>query len=275
MRINIRGAVVAAAVLALAMPAAAAQQMFTFAGTAFLAPSGSPIAALSALAGGTVNGSFIVDTQSASLQLTGPVGGQGEGAFLTGAVKSGLIIVNGLGGGVTLVSNANDAGGIFTVNNGGVPGNPNNRTDQMGYTTGSRVISGSIVQPYDIFGSLPPDVFFGSLFFGRTLQGPLANLPALVTDVSTRDFAGTLLGPVGNPLFMQITFRQGNPQGATLTGLPLQSLSIGNIQLTVTELTGVPEPQSWAMLIAGFGLIGTVMRRRRTELLAMKHYQKI
>jgi hypothetical protein len=28
--------------------------------------------------------------------------------------------------------------------------------------------------------------------------------------------------------------------------------------------TGVPEPASWAMLIAGFGLTGAVMRRRRS-----------
>jgi hypothetical protein len=31
---------------------------------------------------------------------------------------------------------------------------------------------------------------------------------------------------------------------------------------------GVPEPASWAMLIAGFGLTGAAMRRRRTAALA-------
>ncbi len=29
-------------------------------------------------------------------------------------------------------------------------------------------------------------------------------------------------------------------------------------------LTGVPEPATWAMMIAGFGLVGTAMRRRRS-----------
>ena len=33
----------------------------------------------------------------------------------------------------------------------------------------------------------------------------------------------------------------------------------GRFEITV----GVPEPASWAMLIAGFGLVGAVMRRRR------------
>lgn len=34
------------------------------------------------------------------------------------------------------------------------------------------------------------------------------------------------------------------------------------------ELTNVPEPSSWAMLIAGFGLTGAAMRRRRTAVAA-------
>jgi len=39
----------------------------------------------------------------------------------------------------------------------------------------------------------------------------------------------------------------------------------GGISLNIarTPDTAVPEPASWAMLIAGFGLIGAVMRRRR------------
>lgn len=33
----------------------------------------------------------------------------------------------------------------------------------------------------------------------------------------------------------------------------------------IAELVGVPEPQSWAMLIAGFGLVGATMRRRARQ----------
>jgi hypothetical protein len=254
----------AVACLVVSAPAMAAQQLFSFTGNAFLAPSGTPIAALQPFAGATVQGAFLVDTAAASLQLVGPVGGQGQGALLTGAITAGLITINGAGGGITLLSNGNDTGNIFTVDNGGVLSNPNNRLDQMGYSAGSRVVAGSIVRPYDILGALPSDVFFGSLFFGRTLQGPALSPPGLITDVSTRDFAGVLGGPIGNPVFASIVFRQGNPNGGVLAGLPLQGLSIGNIQLTITNIdSGVPEPASWAMLIIGFGLTGATLRRRR------------
>lgn len=36
--------------------------------------------------------------------------------------------------------------------------------------------------------------------------------------------------------------------------------------VTVGTVTAVPEPAAWAMLIAGFGLVGAVMRRRRIAL---------
>jgi hypothetical protein len=33
-----------------------------------------------------------------------------------------------------------------------------------------------------------------------------------------------------------------------------------------TEVAGVPEPASWALMIGGFGLVGSTLRRRRTQL---------
>lgn len=44
---------------------------------------------------------------------------------------------------------------------------------------------------------------------------------------------------------------------------------VGVSSLTFTEGSGaVPEPQSWAMLIAGFGLVGAAMRRRSAAVAA-------
>jgi PEP-CTERM motif len=265
MRVNM--VLAAAAVIGLAGPAQAALQLYTFSGTAGVSFSATPIAALQQFQGASVVGAFLIDTAPALLQVGGPVGGQGESARLNGAILSGQIDLFGTNGPVSLLRTGNDPGNIFTVNNGGVGGNPNNRIDQMGYSTGAGFAGGTLFTPYDLFGGiLPPDLFLGSLFFGRTLQGPFDNPPALITDVTTRDFAGALTGPVGNPLLMSLVFRQGDPRiNGTLTGLPLQSVAVGNIQLRIINLEApsVPEPASWAMLIAGFGLVGATLRRRR------------
>jgi hypothetical protein len=255
----------AVAAVFVANPAQAALQLFTFSGTAGVGPSGTPIAALQQFQGAQVVGAFVIDTAAATLQIGGPVGGQGESARLNGAILSGQIDIFGTNGPVSLLRTGNDPGNIFTINNGGVFNNPNNRIDQIGYSTGAGFAGGTLFTPYDLFGgSLPPDLFLGSLFFGRSLQGPFDNPPALVTDVTTRDFAGALTGPLGTPLFLQLVFRQGDPSiNGTLTGLPLQSVGVGNIQLSVINLGAVPEPSSWAMLIAGFGLVGAAARRRR------------
>jgi hypothetical protein len=51
---------------------------------------------------------------------------------------------------------------------------------------------------------------------------------------------------------------------------PFSGDAPGTGTLTVAEFRGgvVPEPESWAMLIAGFGLVGAVARRRRAKALA-------
>lgn len=62
---------------------------------------------------------------------------------------------------------------------------------------------------------------------------------------------GALLGSV------DLAYVQTSP---SRFGLSPSTLSI--------TIDGVPEPQSWAMLIAGFGLIGAAMRRRATTVAA-------
>ena len=58
----------------------------------------------------------------------------------------------------------------------------------------------------------------------------------------------------------------GTGKSVIVTGVAGQ-FGWDDLQLEVAG-GAVPEPQSWAMLIAGFGLVGATMRRRRTAIAA-------
>jgi hypothetical protein len=93
------------------------------------------------------------------------------------------------------------------------------------------------------FQGLP---YNATLFF---YTGPLGGMAA--------DSSGILFDLLGPQLFT-------GPETAptfTLGSFPL--LSFGGESVTLT-ITAVPEAGSWAMMIAGFGLVGAGLRRRRT-----------
>lgn len=62
-------------------------------------------------------------------------------------------------------------------------------------------------------------------------------------------------------------FLQGtNYPYLTNGGANVQSFSVGATFSAVSQADGnVPEPASWALMVAGFGLAGAAMRRRRTR----------
>ncbi|TFU03831.1 PEP-CTERM sorting domain-containing protein [Polymorphobacter arshaanensis] len=58
----------------------------------------------------------------------------------------------------------------------------------------------------------------------------------------------------------------GNVQahGLNGTGFPAATLAEGG-QMFFLSNAAVPEPASWALMIAGFGLVGTTLRRRQLK----------
>lgn len=56
-----------------------------------------------------------------------------------------------------------------------------------------------------------------------------------------------------------------DPAMQPLSGATVASQSGQNYANAYSPLPGVPEPASWAMLIAGFGLVGAAARRRRLQ----------
>lgn len=94
----------------------------------------------------------------------------------------------------------------------------------------------------------PPSISSGSLtrLFDLTL--------------STTYTGGFLSGSGGTAAGAQARLLAGLANGQGYFNLHTSNFPGGEIR---ANLSAVPEPSSWAMLIAGFGLVGGTMRRRR------------
>jgi hypothetical protein len=145
------------------------------------------------------------------------------------------------------------AGKYFGYANGGASvGSPASLTQTIFMTAGQKV-SGCVgflagdYMPFDDFGYL--DVDFAD---------QLVNIfTASVADVGDYGWTG----------WVPWSFT------ATVTGahtFELGHFNVGDNVLTSWAVldTAVPEPGTWAMLIAGFGLVGSAMRRRRVAVAA-------
>lgn len=121
-------------------------------------------------------------------------------------------------------------------------------------------------------------------FYPVTTSGSVFAAGVPVRFVLTRDAAGLVTGYIGNSAaisfvdsgnlavidselnFFRDDFATGG--GESAPGF-VNYIRIYDTALTaaqVAALGGVPEPASWAMLIAGFGLVGAAMRRRNAAL---------
>jgi hypothetical protein len=257
------------ALLALATPAAAQRYFITVSGGLLVVPSAAPIAELNQFASQSFFASFIVDTRPAVFADTGPSAGQGASGFWSGAVSQGFVAIFAPGGAISYNQNANDPGNLFLINDGGVIGNTNQRSDQISISSSiASFDAGGPVRLYDGtnstgFAGLPSDVFLSGVSFGRTERATLPALPGLLTDLSRPDFGALLQAPGTSP-FLSLRFRRGTASNNTeLLALPAQSLTSTNVGITVSALPGVPEPASWLLLVTGFGLTGAALRRRQ------------
>ena len=92
-------------------------------------------------------------------------------------------------------------------------------------------------------------------------------------DASARLFIGNFAGatpPAPPPIFNFNNYARGT-RFLSSNGSPFIAQLNGDLGFRTfvdTAITGVPEPESWAMMIIGFGLIGATMRRRKLVLRA-------
>lgn len=129
----------------------------------------------------------------------------------------------------------------------------------------------------DLFNreQMSPSNPFGSnqLFDGDYTFSTSANLPVIAGTTANRTIPGGAYsyefpvfdtgGQPVSPFFGQSAFGLW-----TLTITDNAVLDSGSLRAwTLSVVEGAPEPSTWAMMLLGFGFVGTALRRRRTSAL--------
>ena len=86
---------------------------------------------------------------------------------------------------------------------------------------------------------------------------------------------GTLVGRIGSGDFFAIGTHFSGPANATgeLTFYYWDSNNGDNTQFVNANISAVPEPSTWAMMILGFAGVGFMAYRRRTHAIALRQIQ--
>jgi hypothetical protein len=241
-----------------ASPALATAFMLSMTGTVQASsPAGSPnpVVGLGFGTGDAFTGRWRIDLDAGTAFDVALVGLNGLQRVYAFSVSQGDMRIAGAGGATRFTQTAASRGAVMVLNNYALPGPA--RLDQVSLIDGAR-FDGGLVETYGITGPAPAGTFLRSISFGKNLVGNVTALPGLVTSLDRPDFAAILAG--GAPNVAVFSVARGTPLSAAgINDLPISNFSIIGVAFSVNA---VPEPGSWAMLIAGFGLVGAAMRRR-------------
>lgn len=176
-------------------------------------------------------------------------------AVTTGTFAAGLSSVTSSTFGIQTGTSFTNAGAIVLGRTGDFTAVPNFATFTLGAFTAS---NGSTISFTGSFGS-----FSGAIQGLAAVGSPNASINFDAVGLFTP--AGVLGGFTPGLASLTAAFTQ---TGELVEGEPQPAISGSFTFSTPPTVPGVPEPAAWAMLIAGFGLTGAAMRRRRTTVAA-------
>lgn len=188
-----------------------------------------------------------------------PPGGIGQSRTYPAAVTDFFLTI----GSANIVRKATAPGSLFILNDAGV--SPTIRLDQLSYSESAQFSLGVVSPWMETDATLPPNGFISGFNFGRSATTTAPAVPGLLTSV---DFPplDAVWQPHPTEMFLTLEVRAGTPTTfSQYAQLPRARFTTAQLQFTVQRLDdtpAVPEPGSWALLIAGFGLVGAAVRRK-------------
>lgn len=206
-------------------------------------------------AGQGISFGFVVDTGAPFVDTPGP-GGVGQTRVWTGGLREFAVTV----GGYAITPTATPNSFFFGIDNGASgPG----RLDQLSLSQTTRF--GPFSPSLETDAPLPQDSYIHAFAFGRSVTVQGTDGPTFLDGFD--DLALDQIWATGAPgMFLTFDVRQGAPTSAQqAAALPRARFSVSQLNIFVVALDdtpAVPEPASWALLIAGFGLTGAAIRRR-------------
>ncbi len=138
-----------------------------------------------------------------------------------------------------------------------------------GQTINSAILKFDILENFNSNNPLTVTGFAGNGALGYIFNAPVATYGtanAIVNGSNSVDITALVASAVGanaNWLNLHLATANGGQWTYTYTGFGY-SADRANVSLTIDSGAGVPEPATWALMIAGFGLVGAASRRRQS-----------
>lgn len=233
---------------AVALPAGAATTRFRVTGV-LDAPTGAALG-LPLAAGDGFTATFTLADGPGPFP-TAPLGGVGQASAYTQTLRRLDIALNTATGLRTVSLKPGKFGNSFVYDNG-FSVRTGGIIDYVGFIVPVEGSSTGITNLFTTDLALAPGVFLANFSFGRVGAANLVGSTALP------DLATFYTAP-GATFFSLFSFRSGTAfTAAQFNALPLSEVTVSGQQVTL-----LPEPGTWALLIGGFAATGIAARRRR------------